>query len=67
MDDAKHLEQILTKLKKHPSTAADLASSLGLSKGEISRSLDVLDADDKIVKFADRDEWVLLLDAVPGP
>jgi DNA-binding IclR family transcriptional regulator len=67
MDDAKHLEQILTKLNKRPATAADLASSLGLSKGEVSRLLAALDADDKIVKFADRDEWFLLLDAVPGP
>lgn len=62
VNDEKHLEQIVAVLDKGEATVATLASRTRLAQAEVSRLLAKLQDDNRVIKFADRDEWFLLLD-----
>jgi len=68
VDNERHLRRIVAVLSDAPATVLTLASSVGLAEDEVLRLLTKLRADGRVIKFADRDEWFLVLErAREGP
>jgi predicted Rossmann fold nucleotide-binding protein DprA/Smf involved in DNA uptake len=68
VDNEEHLKRIVALLSKGPATVTVLASSVGLAEDEVLRLLAKLRADDRVIKFADSDDWFLVIErAGEGP